>query len=270
MKKFLFVAVMALCVSLSFQAFAAGLVLSTLKVKLDVAPGEEVVDTIKVSNPSDQSAIVKLSLQDFVLSSPFTGEKKFLPMGTDPRSCGGWISFEPREFDLPPKGEQEIAYRIKVPEDVKGGYYSVLMAERSPVGFDGKVGLGVRIKIGCLFFLETEDKTKEGKIKDVTAVKDTIGGYFSNEGDVILLANGTFYVIDKEGVMVDRGDITGKQLQIPPEEKSAFTVNVPKDVSPGNYTLVLNFDLQEEDLLMKEIDFTKDKAGNVKIVQIRD
>lgn len=239
------------------------------KVKLDVEAGENILDSIVVHNTSDKSIDVRAYMEDFVYTPPFDAKKKFFPLGTTDYSCGDWISFSPQEFKLGPYGKKELNYSIKVPEDAKGGYYGVLFfEEHNPGELRIEKGVHVVVRVGCLFFLETENKQKEGNLKDISLGREGLEGYFSNEGDTIILSQGTFYVMDDSGMVIDRGEMEKKYL--PPGEKTPFTVPIMKDIFSGNYTMILTFNLDEGDVLVKEIDFLKDKTGSMKILEIRD
>ena len=245
------------------------LMIDKAKIKLEIIPKETFAGTINVRNFSEKNVGVKVYFQDFVYIAPFDGRKNFLTLGATEYSCGKWIRFFPEEFTLAPFGKEEVAYSIEVPEGIKGGYYGVLFFETSMGQLEGKeVHLKVVQRLGCLFFLETDDKTKKAEIKTISITQDPLQGYFVNSGDTILIPSSVFYIMDKQGMIVGRGEI--EKFYLPPGEKTSFNIKLPGELSQEAYTLVITFDLEEGDSLIKEIDFVKEKPGIIKILQIRD
>jgi len=247
----------------------AQLIVDKAKVKLVVSPGQTITDSITVYNSSNRKIWVRVYVEDFNYIPPFDGTKEFLPAGTVKNSCSSWIHFSPQEFQLLPFKGRKVTYSIKVPQDIKGGYYGVLFFEMSPGDIKrGKIDIKIIQRIGCLFFLEAQNRLKRGKIKNISGLGRSIQGEFFNAGDVILIPDGSFYVMDREGMAVERGKI--KRFYLPPGESKSFTIKLSKKLSYYQlYTMVLTFDLGEGDVLVKEIDFEVDKTG-FRVTQIRD
>lgn len=254
---------------LSFNSFVhAQIVPDAREIKLVINPGQETKGSLNLENLSDKDVTIKAYFEDFIYSAPYAGIKKFHPLGTLKRSCGKWISLLPENFILPAKTKQQVSYTIKVPKEAKGGYYGVLFFERAPTGSIGEKGISLVVRTGCSFFLETSDAIRKGEIKDIVADKGAISGSILNSGNVALISEGSFNIIDKKGMIFDRANI--KKFYIPEQEQAKFTVNITDKVPAGNLTLVINFDLEGGKPIVKEVDFSKDKAGNLKILKIAD
>jgi len=246
----------------------AQLIVDRAKVKLVVSHGQTITDSITVYNSSNSGMSIRVYAEDFNYVSPFDGTKEFFPAGTVKNSCSTWIHFSPQEFQLPPFKGRKVTYSIKVPQDIKGGYYGVLFFEMSPGRMKrGKIDIQVIQRIGCLFFLEAQNRLKRGEIRNISGFGRSIQGEFFNTGDVILIPDGSFYVMDREGMAVERGKI--EKFYLPPGESKSFTINFSKKLSYQLYTMVLTFDLEEGDVLVKEIDFEVSKTG-LRVIQIRD
>jgi len=268
MNKFLFSLSLSLvvCVSLSSLSFAQ-LSLSKREIKIEVKSGQNLKGSIILENSSNENLTLKTYFEDFTLIPPYNGTMNFLPLGSTSVSCGKWFSIIPDSFIIPAKKKQEITYSIKVPNTVKGGYYGVLWFERSSATSAEK-GVSLVIREGCKFFLETQDIHKKAGIVDIVAEKDSIKGNLLNSGDGMLISQGTFYIIDANNIISDRG--TMQKFYLPAGEKASFGVKVSNNVLQGRNTLFINLDFGENKLLVKEIDFTKDSTGNVKIDKIKD
>ncbi|MCM8774396.1 MAG: hypothetical protein NC820_06660, partial [Candidatus Omnitrophica bacterium] len=230
------------------------IIIDKAKIKLDVFEGQTISDSITVNNLSDREIKVKVYPQDFVYLPPFDGSKNFLPLGSTPNSCARWLNFPLQEFSLPPYGMKVFTYSINVPLGISGGYYAVLFFETSPTPFSMEnkdIELNFAQRVGCLFFLESENKIKRGEV-DVVSIEDNfIEGNFWNRGNTILTPDTVFYIMDREGVVIDIGNLD--TFYLPPQEKFTFSITLPDKLPQGEYTLVINFDL-EGDFIVKEID----------------
>lgn len=250
--------------------------LEKMLVKLQGIPGETVTNSISVENTSAVTLNMKTYAQDFTFLSPFDGGKKPLPVNTLSRSCAAWIKTTPEVFTLPPNSKQQVTYTLTVPLEAEGGYWAVLLFETIPgaLSVNKKGGYGaaanVAIAVGCSMIIEMPKKTKTVKIENTVGSKNQIQASFLNTGNVILIFKDNYYVMDNKSLVVDKGKLRKGDYYFPPEEKIPFVVNLSEKIPAGNYTLVINFDLDGGGILLKEIDFSKDASGAIKIVKVRD
>lgn len=237
------------------------------KVEHTVKPGERINGSIMVHNTSDVEIKVTTYWEDFNYIEPFDGTKKFLPAGTSEYSMASWINFSPREFSLGPFGKRELSYTIDTPANISGGYNGVLFVEKEPVESKTTKGLSIIARVGCLFFMESIAKNVSVEIQDLSFDNTVLTGYLNNSGNVMAMPKGVYYVLNSEGLAVDRGEI--KNLYLPPNEKVKWNVSLPLDLGYDNYTVVMTFELSGENVLVREIDFLKNQSG-FNITEIRD
>ncbi|HBR13990.1 MAG TPA: hypothetical protein DD723_00395 [Candidatus Omnitrophica bacterium] len=183
-------------------------------------------------------------------------------------ACGAWINFSPKEFALPPFGKKTIAYTINVPKDARGGYYGVLFFEKDAEEMSGKKGLNVVTRVGSLFFLETQDRSKMATLENVTMTLHTVRGSFTNKGNVILIPDGIFYILDEQGLVVDRGE--AEKIYLPPAETAEYSMSFSPELPVGRYTMVMTMDLEDGDVMVKEIDFEKMSSAELRVLKTRD
>lgn len=239
-------------------------------INLEVVPGKEVTDSIIINNLSDRDVTIKIYTEDLVFTSPFTSSAKteYLPLGDNKFSCGKWIVFSPDTIFIPKKDSQKITYSIKVPKEAKGGYWGLIIYENSGSAPSSHSGVGLSVRLACPIFLETVEKIRKIGVEDLSVSADSIKGYFINQGNVLLRGGCSYYVMNEENVILDRGNID--KYNIPPGEKAPFTINFGKQIQEGKLTLFMNFDLGSGAPLMKEIEFLRDKAGNIKNLKIKE
>jgi hypothetical protein len=238
-------------------------------IKVEAAPGEDVKGSINVANPSDKDITIKAYFQDFIYTSPYDGAMELHTLGTTERSCGKWVTLFPEEFIIPAKGSQEVNYSVKVPKDADGGYNGVLFFEKGIEPSAADKSIGLILKRGCSFFVETKNKVKTAQIQEIALnPKDNLDGALFNSGNVILIAGGSYYLMDKDSSISDRGDIA--KFYLPAKVKAPFVIKLDKKIPEGNYTLVVNFDLGEGKVAVKEIEIVKDETGKLILGKIND
>jgi len=257
--------ILGVCLNINSSAFGQ-IALDKNRERLDITPGGITQGSIMVRNFTNKNISVRGYVEDFVFIAPFNGRKKFKPAAPNPYSCAQWITVSPQEFDLPGLGTQKVTYTIKAPADAKGGYYGVIFFENFKK--EAVAGMGVVVRNGCSLLLETKGSIKELQIKNISSENAVITGDFLNSGNLALVAKPDFHVMDKKGLVLDRGDVM-KEFCLPPQEKIPLKVKIADKIPPGDYTLVLNFAL-EKGVLIKEVDFSKDSTGNIKILQVKD
>lgn len=238
------------------------------KVALEIRPGQTIMNTVRVHNTSDKEVKVSGYWEDFQYQPPFDGTKKFFPAGTAQRSMAPWAGLSPKEFTLPPYGKQDIRYVIRVPEGIEDGHYGVLFFENMDPGQMARTGVRVITRVGCLFFLEPENRSiKKAALGEFSFEDDGMTGRLENHGNVILISEGVFYVLDEGGLVVDRGK--GRSVYLPPGETVPYVLGVKEDLPPGRYTMVVTFDLSGGAVFVQEIDFEKNRGPGYQILHVR-
>jgi len=239
------------------------------KVTLNIKPGERVSDEITVHNTLNEQMRVNAYWEDFEYQPPYEGAKKFYPAGSTKDSFKEWVQFSPQEFVLPAFGKMKIQYVFNVPSDVQGGYYGVLFFEKIDQDLkDPQTGVNIVTRVGCLFFLESEQKSKNVSAENFSFSLNRLNYDLKNEGDVILIPKAIYYVMDQEGNVFDRGEFSN--YYIPPQGIAQAALQLGSNIPDGQFTLVLTLDLQEGDSWVKEIDFEKNGESSFNLIRVRD
>jgi len=270
MKKNIIFLISIFILSFTPKVFSFNLSISNPKINLKVDPGEVITGSLTINNPSSSEIAIKAYLEDFIYVAPYDGSKKFFPAGSTEHSCAGWISFSPSEFKLGPFGQRNIDYTVRMPQSASGGYYAVLFFETSLGEIEQTPGnrLLVLGRIGSLFLVETKNSIKKAEIEDLKAGINSIRAQFKDTGNILLKAHGTYFIMDTGGMVRDRGEIG--DIFIFPGNETLFSIKMAPSLGADKYTLIINFDLQDGDVLVKEIDLMKHTDGSLEISAVRD
>jgi len=254
-------------VMLNVQAHAQ-FFLEQAKVSLEVSGGEHRNGTLLIHNTISDPADVRVYWEDFEYKAPYDGTKKFLAAGLVPASASKWVAFSPQVFTMPGFGQQSIDYTVSVPSQIQEGHYGVLFFEKTTNPLKGETGLSVVTRIGCLFFIEPKDKIKKAVLQDIGLKSGSVTAGFVNQGNVILIPHTTYYIMQEGGLVLLRGD-AGKRY-VPPGASAPIEIPLKKKLDQGHYTLVVNSDLEEGDVVVKEIGLAVDATGQLTIENSRD
>jgi len=246
----------------------AQLFLEQGKITVSVSPGDHTNGTLLIHNTSSDVANIKVYWEDFEYKAPYDGSKDFLPAGTAPASASQWVAFSPQTFTLPAFGRQKIEYTISVPSTIQEGHYGVLFFERSSDPLSSDAGLSLVTRVGCLFFIEPKNKSKKADLQNIAVKGNGITANFLNQANVILIPRTTYYIMQDDGLVTLRGE--AKKLYVPIGATAPLEIPLKKELKPGHYTLVVNSDLEEGDVVVKEIDLAVDAAGQLTIQKVQD
>jgi P pilus assembly chaperone PapD len=246
----------------------AQIFLEQAKVSLNVSGGDHKNGSFLIHNTSSSPATVRVYWEDFKYKAPYNGTKDFLPAGTAPESASQWVTFSPQTFTMPGFGQQKFDYTVSVPNQIEQGHYGVLFFERSTAGNLNGDAVDLVTRLGCLFFIEPSNKSKKAVLQDFTISTKSLNANFINQGNVILIAHTTYYVMQDGGMVSLRGD-AGK-LYVPPGVSAPLTIALKKPLSAGHYTMVVNSDLDDGDVVVKEIGLSVDASGQLTILNTQD
>ena len=233
------------------QACAITVRIDRPKVRLTIAQDGTKSGIINVENPSEEVITVRVYLQDWRYVSSVDGSKEFFPPDSLILSCANWITFAPAEFNIPPFGKQIVNYTVDCPQDARGGHYAVLFFETALGEATDERGVSVLVlgRLGALFSIEPEGTIeKQASLENLTVSKN--GGIgisldFFNTGNVDIAPEGTFYIMDKKGIIAARGkfDKVYTLAKDKAQLKSSISQESVAEISPGRYDLVITIDL---------------------------
>ena len=221
------------------------------KLRLVIPGGGTESGIINLTNPTPNPLTIKVYLEDWLYTSNIDGSKKFYPPGTLPLSCAKWITFVPAEFTVSPYGKQVVNYTVKCPADAKGGHYAVMFFETSLGEVEDEEGVNVTVlgRLGSLFCVEPgETINRKAELSNLSIVRNKgidIELQFKNTGNIDIITEGTFYLMDRKGIIAARGEFN--KIYTFPGDKAVISSGISEqaasEIPEGEYDLVVTIDL---------------------------
>lgn len=135
---------------------STGLIISPPLKENSANPGDSLSDVIKITNPTDSTLEVAITVQDFKAQGE-EGAQIFIDPGENITgfSMASWIEVE-KNFTLKSQETKEIEYSVKVPDNAEaGGHYGVIFFTPSKTSSDVLEGSGAVVvpKVGSLILV---------------------------------------------------------------------------------------------------------------------
>jgi P pilus assembly chaperone PapD len=201
--------------------------------------------SITITNTDNEPFRAKLYLLDF----SYNKERGFEIVNRHSNSAIPYLSFSPKELDIPPGATRKVRMDLVMPPSVPDGEYrSVLyvedLKERSIVD-DRGVETKVKFRLGSQLFVRKND----GNTALVPNLKITNAFWnltdrdivlqFQNQGGATALV-GTAWKIQQGGKLIASGKVDGTIVLGNSERLSGINlpIAVPKGLSPGQYQLM--------------------------------
>jgi len=181
--------------------------ISQLGFYLDVPPGERKKFSLRVGSDEAGVTVFNVSLIDW--DRNLKGENRWFEKNTLSRSCAGWISISPAQFQLK-KGEvKEITFVIDVPQDAQGTYWTAIYIKPSrATSFQEGTAIQTYIEFKVKIY-ETPPGTEEkrGKVTGMELLGINplrMNIIFQNTGNVYLKPQGRIEIRDTTGKIVKK------------------------------------------------------------------
>lgn len=234
---------MAVGLSLTGPLRAFQLTVSPPTVELAVQPGKTVEGALIVSGRFDRSTRIRATVGRWDLQRD--GKLTFIDgPGGEARSLAGWLMVAPAEFTLAGQRSQLVRYRLKVPEDITGGYWGALFFQNiceSPGSTQGTAALSIVGRVAVLFQAQTQrGAVRDGTLSEVTGAWSAEGlslrAAFVNRGNLMVRAKGRFdLLVAKTGKVAAKIPIA--EALVLPGGARDLTAEWTGHLEPGPYLL---------------------------------
>jgi len=212
-------------------------------LSLDVTPaqyefqanaGTQTTFPIMVRNVGGGSVHVVATLVDMDTSS---GGARFLAPGTKKFSASRWSLINPREFDIPQNGVQQVRYTVSMPGTAHGEYTSFVFFTTRPPRKPG--GFGIAESVASKLYAVAGDAVPGGAVDNVSTEPEAGGRAYSvkflNTGSMHVYVGGVINVT-KDGAPVEK--ITLPSRRLVPRGESAIVTAEGKKLPAGTYTAI--------------------------------
>ncbi|MCH9630108.1 MAG: hypothetical protein S4CHLAM37_01010 [Chlamydiia bacterium] len=261
--KFLFLLTLVICIGVPKEALSRICVTSKLTLEKEVELGEEYIEQISVSNPTDEVHEVRLFLQDYLFNCE--GENFFNEPGSHDRSNAGWVEVATTNLIVGAHSSVTVDLKIKVPkkESLEGVYWSMVFVE--PIFRPKKSDLDkkkVQLQTIMRYGIQVISNIKNTGVydfkienKDVILQEDQRLLKFDvyNTGTLSISPDYWVEVFSTEGKT--KGVFRGSRTRVYPYTSSRFLIDVT-DLKPGDYNSLIIFDDKNSDYYGTRYDFS--------------
>ena len=216
---------------------AAQLAVNQAEVFLEPrTPGRGVI-SFDISNAGDQVAEATLYLSDWDRTE--TGDHRFLPSGTLPRSCARYLRVFPLSLRLPARATQSVRVALEGADSLAATCWSIVFVESriAPTGLGAQVTYVTRL--GVKVYGLPPGLTREGEVVDLAAGRDSAGRHievgFANTGGQPLWVRGALEYRRLDNSLARRDTIP----QFPVLPGARRRVSSPLPVLPAGRYVVL-------------------------------
>ncbi len=227
------------------------LAISPFLIDATIKPGESQVQSITVSNITNVSLPITLSINDFVPSGEH-GSVRFLENNEQSNSSfslASWITITNQpEFIVPPKSETKVEFTITVPVNAEPGthYGGLLFSARNKEAPTN--GTTIIRKIGALILVSTGKTNSSGKIEQFKSDKPIytkpeiyFTSIFANNGNNHLSPKGQIAIKNIFGKTVGESYLNENAQFVLPHTSRLFEGEFKKNWLFGRYKAELTY-----------------------------
>lgn len=220
-----------------------GLGVSPSLTERTVAPGETVVEVVKVTNDSSESITVDLSAKTFEADGE-AGQAKFTDSTSD---ISGWVTFDQSSVTIPAREAANVTATIVVPSNASAGghYLAVLAGRAADAGALGnESGLTVGQQVASLFLVNVTGEIRQtGKIVEFStdqasySTQEVVAFELSieNTGNTHTAPEVVVELV-KGDVVVDTINLNSNGQNVLPDSTRTFTGSSKATANMGKYT----------------------------------
>lgn len=179
---------------------------------LQLAPGEEQTVTLQVLSRQGETAVYKLSTEDFSAGTVPEQPVQLYGKKDGPFSARGWIQPVEENVRLAHGERGAIGVDVKIPADAEpGDHYATLLVERVPDESPEGQGLSVVSRVGSLFLITvTGEIAREASVTGMASRRGVYWTYpvalrlhAENTGTVHAVVQGEVVIRNMFGSVVD-------------------------------------------------------------------
>lgn len=214
----------------------------------DVAPGQQVTQTVDVKSTSTSGLQLNIYLSDWAFAQD--GKIYYQHPGTLPGSACPWVTYTPASYSLEAGADLTARYTIQVPSDAKPGtHWCVLFFDGgSPNPPPGKTVATFRLRVGQTIYVDVGPLNQDGAItgmftqppQKADAPYQLVVQY-KNTGNQVQWVTGSVELRDSQGNQIRKLDLSG--FTALPSASRNIALTIPGPLAAGTYAVlaVLNY-----------------------------
>lgn len=258
MKKQIFLTFIFTLIFFTF-AYALSINIDQPSIKITLKPKETKTGDIFVQNLGGSNLKVKAYTEDWIYAPD--GSKTFMKKGSSVYSCSDWINLDPATFELSPKEEKKVSYKITTPSNASSGHVSVIFFEGL---IDTYEGIAVSGRIGTIIYQDTEGYVwRSGEIKELNVLTSKEGMpielkiSFANTGNSHISAKPNIKIFENDNTIIETQAMNINTL---PGDLKTSIIKIDQKLKEGKYKaqVELSFDNKT---LRSQTEFTINKSS---------
>jgi hypothetical protein len=210
------------------------------------APGDTVVDKLRIRNDSDTTANYTIEIEDFKAKDDEGGVDLLDPNSTENSTyrLARWVTVEPSHFTVAAGTERILDVTVKIPKDAEpGGHFASILVRQDGNPNPGEAAVDTRV--GSLVLLRVAGAITESASLDYFKAENSFAQYgpvtlalrTKNDGNVHVAPRGTIVITNMFGQKVAELPLTSANV-LPGSARIARTVWDQKNLI-GRYTATL-------------------------------
>ena len=212
---------------------------------IEMEAGSRVTEVITISNTSSRRLDLYANYYDWELNSDY--ELVTFEQGSIPESLEGLLRFNPRSFSLEPGEKQMVRFTVSFPEEEIERFErrGIIFFEHEDEFADQGVGASVTSMVGATVYAIPQGAgftfyLQEGIVfRADDAYRAAV--LMFNDGSRHVRFNIDYKIINANGQMVEEG--RSEERIVLPKESRGIDFHLTEDLSPGQYELLLTFQL---------------------------
>jgi hypothetical protein len=194
---------------------------------------------VTLINQKNDSLRIKTHFTDWQINDK--GEAEILNnLKPNKISCSSWISIEPKEIIIPPKGKVSLKIILNTPSKIEGEYYSavVFTPEGVPQNLPSELEMNRALFLAASSkkFVNFSAQIDTIIVKPVSSMMRVVSVKVENTGNKKCYAVGELTLLDKLGQYIGANTEFGSETDyIFPKSSRTFDIPVQKDLEPGKY-----------------------------------
>jgi P pilus assembly chaperone PapD len=219
-----------------------GLALAPMRVELQIAPGGQYTDSLRLTNDSEEAVRIHGELLDWYMDDTITPQfaERYDQEKTD--SCRDWLQVNPREMDLDSSASFRVRYTLRVPAGTPAGEYhcGAGFITMPPVNPDQPaMGMHIAVRAVTAIYVAVGNPSSQPVFKDLS-LRSVDGGWegvarFENQGQRHYRIQGYMQIEDASGRVIEKVDYP--QAPVLGLRTQAFPLKFKTTLEPGNYVL---------------------------------